>query len=265
MKSLKLIILICLIVLVIPFKAYAVEDLEDIIGNEDVEESEVIEEVEESSNADFISGLADAMDLTANTTEAAKVTSGFKKAVASIVQVLLYIIMGLLTLRCILDVAYISLPFCRGILDRGTMAQMGNGGMMGGFNRFGGAGLGGGFGTGFGGPGMAGSGMMGAGMGNPMMQQRMGLFSRIPLVSNSAINAVMISSRVGPDGKTVNPYRIYIKDMFIIVIVTGILLVLTVTGALSQLGLALGMLLANAISALKDTILGAFNGMSSMM
>lgn len=95
--------------------------------------------------------------------------------------------------------------------------------------------------------GMGGMGMnsMQQGMSQPGATPAMG---RIQWVSTAALNAVASETTVGPNGKPINPLRPYAKDMVVILVLAPVFLVLAVTGALTDLGLLVGELLANAIS-----------------
>lgn len=214
------------------------------------------------SNKDLISSVQEATDLSEVSPGAQKINKGINKVASFIVQVIAYLITAGLVVRIVIDLCYIGLPFTRSFLANGYQGNsqagaggMPNQGMMGGMN--GGMGMGGmngGMG-GMGGYGMRGGygmnrmgGMGGMGMGG--MQGQMGAqpaMGRIQWVSNAALNAAAAESVVGPDGKAVSPFKAYMKDMTVVLVITPVLLVLAISGALTDLGFLLGDLLANAI------------------
>ena len=76
-------------------------------------------------------------------------------------------------------------------------------------------------------------------MGMGGMQGQMGAqpaMGRIQWVSNAALNAAAAESVVGPDGKAVSPFKAYMKDMTVVLVITPVLLVLAISGALTDLG-----------------------------
>ena len=73
-------------------------------------------------------------------------------------------------------------------------------------------------------------------------------------MSNAALNATAGESTLGPDGKPVNPLKMYAKDMVIVLVITPIMLILAVSGALTQLGLLIGGAIAGAISNIGGSI-----------
>jgi cytochrome c oxidase assembly factor CtaG len=99
------------------------------------------------------------------------------------------------------------------------------------------------------------NGMMGGGMGmsnmqgNQMAMQNQPARGRIQWVSNAALNAVATESTVGPDGKANGPFKTYIKDMVVVLVLTPVLLVLALTGVLADLGFVIGMGLETIIRA----------------
>lgn len=226
----------------------------------------------------FISGLNKAGDLASADIEGTEAATEWIRVIAAwIVQVLSYAITAFLAVRVVLDLTYIALPFTRGILANGYAgnAQAGAGGMPnsmvgGGMGQPGmGMGMGGMGGMGMGGMGMGGMGMrggygmnrmggmgaMGGGMGaTPGMNQQGNMLGRVQWVSNAALNAVASESTVGPDGKGNSPFKTYIHDMVIVLIMVPVLLVLAATGALTSLGFMLGNLLCDAIASIGDML-----------
>jgi len=232
----------------------------------------------EERNQSFINGLKEAGDLTADI-EGAQAATGWIRVIASwIVQVLSYAITAFLAVRVVLDLMYIGLPFTRGFLANGYAgnAQAGAGGMpnsmmgggmgqpgmgmgMGGMG-MGGMGMGGyGMRGGYGmnrGMGMGGMGMggMGQGMAATGMNQQGNMIGRVQWVSNAALNAVAGESAVGPDGKANSPFKTYIHDMVLVLVLVPVLLILAATGALTNLGFLIGNLLCDAIASIGEMI-----------
>jgi len=253
-----------------------VEPIQDSIPNQTYNTSAT-----QGSNYDYIEEIKSANDLTELSPGASKINGGIKKFASFIIQVLSYGITALLAARVIIDLVYILIPFSRTLLANGYQGtpnmsadmQGGMGGMNGmggmggmggyGMNRMGMGGMGGygmnrmGMnGMGMNGMGMNGMGMNGMGMGgmqggmNGMQGGVQGgaMSNRIQLVSTQALNAVASESVPGPDGITHTALRIYSKDMIVYLVAAPILVVLAVSGALTNLGLLLGELIANAIS-----------------
>lgn len=219
-------------------------------------------------NKSFIEGLNKAADVSAEVEGVSGVTSGAKTAVAFVVQILAYCITILLALRVVLDLAFIALPFTRTFLGNGYMgnSQAGAGGIpnsmgmgMGGMGMGGmGMGMGGRYGGRYGGgmgmgmnPGMAGG--MNAGMGMGAGQQP-NVTGRIQWVSNAALNAVAGENVVGPDGKAVSPFELYVKDMVVVLIIVPILITLAVTGALTSLGFVIAQLIVDGLGKIGNMI-----------
>ena len=200
------------------------------------------------SNKDLISSVQEATDLSEVSPGAQKINKGINKVASFIVQVIAYLITAGLVVRIVIDLCYIGLPFTRSFLANGYQGNsqagaggMPNQGMMGGMN--GGMGMGGmNGGMGMGGYGMRGGYGMNRMGGMGSMQGQMGAqpaMGRIQWVSNAALNAAAAES--------VSPFKAYMKDMTVVLIITPVLLVLAISGALTDLGFLLGDLLANAI------------------
>ena len=210
-------------------------------------------------NKSFIEGLNKAADVSAEVEGVSGVTSGAKTAVAFVVQILAYCITILLALRVVLDLAFIALPFTRTFLGNGYMgnSQAGAGGIPNSMG-MGGMGMGGRYGGRYGGgmgmgmnPGMAGG--MNAGMGMGAGQQP-NVTGRIQWVSNAALNAVAGENVVGPDGKAVSPFELYVKDMVVVLIIVPILITLAVTGALTSLGFVIAQLIVDGLGKIGNMI-----------
>ena len=96
--------------------------------------------------------------------------------------------------------------------------------------------------------GMGGMGMQGNMSPMTSPEQQPNASGRIQLVSNAALNAVAGENTVGADGKAVSPFKLYIKDMIVVLIIVPILITLVVTGALTNLGFTLAQLIVEGIS-----------------
>lgn len=216
---------------------------------------------------DYTDKLIGANDMNQEVAGVNLVIDGIKLVTSALVQVLSYIAISLLTLRVILDLLYIGLPFLRGFLANGYtgvapnpaggqagmgMNPMGGMGMnsmgMGGYNRYGG------MNQGYGGmPGMSGMG----GMNNQMgMQnnQRNGVLGSIQWVSNAALNAVASESTLDPNGSNRGPLKTYVKDMLIILVCVPFLVILAMSGQLANFGMLVGSLVARLIAQLAGSI-----------
>lgn len=219
------------------------------------------------SGEDFISSLQGSTDLTQHQEVVENAKPVMNKVASIIVQLLSYLITIGLTVRVVLDLTYIVLPFTRSFLSNGYMgnAQAGAGGMpnqaMGGMGGMGG--MSGGMGMGGygmrGGMGMGmnrmggmsgGMGGMQQGMQGGMNNQNMSRMGETQWVSNAALNAVAAESQPGPDGKAVSPFKLYIKDMTVIMVLTPILLALALTGTLTDLGFLLGDVICAGINSI---------------
>ena len=73
-------------------------------------------------------------------------------------------------------------------------------------------------------------------------------------VSNAALNAVAGENIVGPDGKAVSPFKLYIKDMIVVLILVPILITLAVTGALTSLGFVIAQVVVDGIAKIGSMI-----------
>ena len=217
-------------------------------------------------NYDFVSGLNEAGNLTNEDVPGVQpVVSGAKKIAAFIVQVLSYVIIAFLAVRVMLDLAFIALPFTRTFLANGYSGQAQSSGQ--GMQNMGGMGMSGGMGMGMPGGMSGGYGMnrMGGGYGmnrmgmsgmnnmagqNAMMNRNSSMVGNVQFVSNAALNAVATESSIGPDGKTQSPFKVYIKDMAITLVVTPILLLLAATGVVTKFGFLLGGFIIDCIGKL---------------
>ncbi len=254
MKKVFSILVMIMIITLLPVMAYATE-----VEDTGTSLSDLINSSENDDSNSFIDDLGGSARLDTNNQDVQKAASGMKRIVGFVIQILSYVLTFGLVLRVVLDLIYIGVPFSRSLLGGGRMGVAQNAGMqqpgMGGMGGFGG-GLGG-FGGGFGGGGFGGGfnrfgGMGGMGMGGMqqpgmMGQQQPGMMNKIHWVSNAAVNAVAAETAIGPDGKTASPLKLYAKDMIIVLIITPIMLVLAVSGALVDFGFLIGDILTKAI------------------
>lgn len=226
---------------------------EDLLGG-------AIGDINGDTDNENVNRMKDATKLDGHDPNADKVNQGLKKVISFIIQILSYAATLLLVLRVLLDIIYISIPFSRAILANGyagSAQAAGQNGMQGGMG-----GMSGGMGMGgmSGGMGMGGMNRMGGmqggmGMGQPQGQAgASSALGRIQWVSTAALNAAEAEKTVGPDGKAINPLKLYAKDMTIILVLAPLLLVLAVTGVLTRLGILIGTALANFIDGIGNMI-----------
>ena len=202
------------------------------------------------SSDDYIEKLGEDTKLDTYDPRVEKVNSVLNKVISMIVQIMAYGITALLTLRVILDLAYIALPFARGLLNKENrqVAVANNNAMnpmAAGMNPMGSPmGQMGPMGGGFGGS------PMGAPMGGqPQMNQPAPQnIGGTQLISNAAIRAVQEEI----NGKS--PYKTYVSDMTVLLVAVPVLLILAMSGALTQFGLVLGQALVKLISSLSGMI-----------
>lgn len=228
---------------------------EDLLGG-------AIGDINGDTDNENVNRMKDATKLDGHDPNADKVNQGLKKVISFIVQILSYAATLLLVLRVLLDIIYISIPFSRAILANGyagSAQAAGQNGMQGGMGGMSG-GMGMGMGGMSGGMGMGGMNRMGGmsggmGMGQPQGQAgASSALGRIQWVSTAALNAAEAEKTVGPDGKAINPLKLYAKDMTIILVLAPLLLVLAVTGVLTRLGILIGTALANFIDGIGNMI-----------
>jgi hypothetical protein len=281
MKRLAMLVLTCTLTLGVPVVTYATS-LDDVISqsvdtsdNSSVSNDSSSSSIQSSSTystttsgsvqtsgesdmnfSDILKG-AGKLDTTSPT--AVSVNSGIKKVASLIVQILSYFIVAGLVVRVVVDICYICIPFSRSFLSNGYSGNaqaggagsgmpggMGMGGMSGGF---GGGGFGGGgFGQsgGFGGGGFGAPAPMGGGA-SPAT-------GRTQWVSEAALNAVAAGKSVDQNNKPVSPLKAYAKDMVPTLVITPILLVLAMTGVLSDLGFLIGDVIASAIGGISGML-----------
>ena len=142
---------------------------------------------------------------------------------AYLIRILAFFICAFLGVRIVLDLCYITLPFTRGIL-----------------------------GNGFGGTAQTVPRTQGT---YPQNNNTVGnQTGRIQLISNDALNAVASASTTNEQGKPNSALKIYAKSEIIILVVTPILLILAATGALTNVGIALGESIVSILSRIANVI-----------
>lgn len=169
-----------------------------------------------------------------------------------VVPILVGLIFAALTFRVLLDILYIVAPFIRPKLAPGVQGDQMAENQMGGGMQYGMGGAGG--------MGMAG-GMMGAGGyggyggygGRGRRGMAGGMAGGAPIggtqwVSETAIAAVMAGNQIGPNGKPNNPFIFYLKGMVVPLVLIPVMLVLLLSGVLTQVGFYIGDLVTNVIS-----------------
>lgn len=213
----KAMITLCMLImsLVYPMGIRA-ETLDEVINqNQQAETSSINGSTSISgyvSSDDYINSLKGATSLTEERSDIVdKVNSATNRAVSIVVQILAYAIVAGLTLRVLIDLAYIAIPFMRKALssEAGQAQQM---------------------------------------QGNMYTQQQQGNMS---MQNNNTTKIQWISNaaRIAVDSEQngMNPYKVYVKDMIIILVVTPLLLILTMTGTLTNLGFLIGNVIIKAI------------------
>lgn len=208
----KAMITLCIMILVYPMGIRA-ETLDEVINqNQQTETSSINGSTSISgyvSSDDYINSLKGATSLTEEKSDIVdKVNSATNRAVSIVVQILAYAIVAGLTLRVIIDLAYIAIPFMRKALssEAGQAQQV---------------------------------------QGNNMQQANMSMQNNNMIKIQWISNAARIA--VASEQNGMNPYKVYVKDMIIVLVVTPLLLILTMTGALTNLGLLLGDVIIKAI------------------
>lgn len=171
----------------------------------------------------YINGLQQ-IDLTQTPdSQAAQIVNGVNsmiyKTQSFIVQIIAYALTIMLTLRTLFDLTYIAIPFSRSLIDSISGVQGGNMGNMGG-QSFGG---------------------QSAQFNQPPATSGATPATRVQLISDEARAAIQ-SPRV---------FRTYAKSVTVTLIATTVMLVLALTGALTDLGFVIGKALAAALGKIK--------------
>lgn len=278
MKKVLLTLLTSIMLLTLPVTTVYASSLDDVVSETSPESSSSSSSDSSSSVSsskskipmtadEYIANTKDAADLTnVDTKGASKVNEGIKTVAAFIVKILSYFLTAFLVVRVLLDLVYIALPFTRSMLSNGYAGNAaaggsgmgGMGGMgspMGGMGGMGMGGMGMGMRGGYGmnRMGMGGMGMGGAGMGGSQMGASPAM-GRVQLVSTAALNSVASENMPGPDGRPQSALKAYAKDMAVTLVITPVLLVLAITGVLSNLGFLLGDVIARGIASIGNMI-----------
>lgn len=277
MKKILLTLLTSIMLLTLPVTTVYASSLDDVVSETSPESSSDSSSDSSSVSSskskipmtadEYIANTKDAADLTnVDTKGASKVNEGIKTVAAFIVKILSYFLTAFLVVRVLLDLVYIALPFTRSMLSNGYAGNAaaggsgmgGMGGMgspMGGMGGMGMGGMGMGMRGGYGmnRMGMGGMGMGGAGMGGSQMGASPAM-GRVQLVSTAALNSVASENMPGPDGRPQSALKAYAKDMAVTLVITPVLLVLAITGVLSNLGFLLGDVIARGIASIGNMI-----------
>lgn len=277
MKKVLLTLLTSIMLLTLPVTTVYASSLDDVVSGTSQESSSDSSSDSSSVSSskskipmtadEYIANTKDAADLTnVDTKGASKVNEGIKTVAAFIVKILSYFLTAFLVVRVLLDLVYIALPFTRSMLSNGYAGNAaaggagmgGMGGMgspMGGMGGMGMGGMGMGMRGGYGmnRMGMSGMGMGGAGMGGSQMGASPAM-GRVQLVSTAALNSVASENMPGPDGRPQSALKAYAKDMAVTLVITPVLLVLAITGVLSNLGFLLGDVIARGIASIGNMI-----------
>jgi len=162
-------------------------------------------------------------------------------------------IFAALTFRVLIDILYIVAPFIRPKLAPGVRGDQMAENQMGGGMQYGMGGAAGGMGMAGGMMGAGGYGGYGGYGGRGRRGMAGGTAGGAPIggtqwVSETAIAAVMAGNQVGPNGKPNNPFIFYLKGMVVPLVLIPVMLVLLLSGVLTQVGFYIGDLITNVIS-----------------
>jgi len=198
----------------------------------------------EGNKKSVLDMLEKSVDLSEENEQATKAGAVIEQIAGLVVQILSYVLTAGLTVRVVADLIYIGLPFTRGILAKGQ-----TGTPTGGYNQYNSMNS---FGSGY--SSFGSSPMRSMGMG--MQSKPSGLSKgRLQIVSKAAINAVASEDAPGPNGEHRSAFKIYSKDMIIVLVATPILLTLAMTGILAKFGFAIGKVLVGVVTKLISSIL----------
>ena len=222
----------------------------------------IINEDLKKSNDDFINQFSNA---TSNITVDSGTMEYVSKFVAGVMNLCRLILIGVTTfysLRVVLDLAYLTIPFLRkplanghvGNANTGLQDNNGSAGFGGGFGRssfgggFGRSSFGGGFDGGFG-RSSFGGGMQGGFGGSPQTPNNDvgSQGNRIQWVTGAALNAVASEGNVDSNGTPINKFKYWLNDMVVTLIVLGVMFSLVVTGMLTRIMLLVGTVVTNLI------------------
>ena len=200
----------------------------------------------DKSRSGIVNDLAGAADFSGDSQIAKEFQNSTRPFTMAVMQILSWVIMFFLGLSVILDILYLVAPPLRGILSGGAGATSATSGTAtsGSFGGgFGNSGFGGGFG---GGGGFSGGGFGGMNS-NPTPVKPAG-GAGFCLVSQEAINA---ATAVNPQtGQLKSSIAAYAKTAWIKLVLTPILLVLTLTGTLQQIGFTLVSIIINIVKSI---------------
>lgn len=265
-KSLAVFALLSVLLIAAPSKIYATNTLDDVISQTESSVSNgstygnnnstgTQSNSSSNSNNGFMETINDAAKINDHAQDISSGTSALQKGVTKLIQYISYATVILLSLSVALDIAYIAIPFTivRNFLSGGAQGVAQQGGQQAGMGMgsTGGYGMGG---YGMGGYGMGGygagryggMGSMGAGMGAQGQQGQPGMGHK--RVHNAALNAVAASQTPGQNGKPANPFILYAKDMVVMLVLVPVLLILLLTGTLTDVGFFLGDKLTGIIN-----------------
>lgn len=175
---------------------------------------------------DYINGLQQ-IDLTQTPdSQAAQIVNGVNsmiyKTQSFIVQIIAYALTIMLTLRTLFDLMYIAIPFSRSPIDRISGTTGGN--MM----------------------------NQGQSMGQTFGGQSIGgQFNQPPAATSGATRVQLISDEARAAIQSPHVFRTYAKSMTVTLIATTVMLVLALTGALTDLGFLIGKALTVALGKIK--------------
>lgn len=170
---------------------------------------------------------------------AIRAATPIKQLVGSVVQFMLFIAIALIPFRCACDVVYVAFPFMRKLLS-GEDSSSGSGSSSSSSSNAGGYGMGEDIG------GYGGYGGYGGGSRSRRGSSRKGTGSRF--VSSSVITAVSKGNG--------SVWGVCGKEIITLSILVPALIILTMTGVLTQLGLVVGEIGTGIITSLGETLLG---------
>ena len=264
MKKSGLILLSMLMALLIifPSASYAAGSLDDVISDSGASSSSSSSVTSGSSSSSsgyggFIDDLNNAARVEQHAQDISAGTSSAQIVITKAIQWISYLTVALLSLSVAADIAYLAIPFTvvRNFLSggkQGVAPQGGQQGAMGGMNNgIGGYGVGGygagGYGAGgFNRGGYGAMGTMGT-MGQQVAQQQQS--GGHCWVHNAALNAVAAAGTPNPaTGKPQNSFILYAKDMVVMLILVPVLLILLISGTLTDVGFFIGSKIVTALS-----------------
>lgn len=261
MKKSGLILLSMLMALLIifPSASYAAGSLDDVISDSGASSSSdsAVTSGSSSGYGGFIDDLNDAAHVEQHAQDISAGTSSAQIVITKAIQWISYLTVALLSLSVAADIAYLAIPFTvvRNFLSggkQGVAPQGGQQGAMGGMNNgIGGYGVGGygagGYGAGgFNRGGYGAMGTMGTMSQQVAQQQQSGGHC---WVHNAALNAVAAAGTPNPaTGKPQNSFILYAKDMVVMLILVPVLLILLISGTLTDVGFFIGSKIVTALS-----------------